>query len=420
MRSTAPHYLIASVGSTGDIHPYLSLARALQGMGRGVTFVSHAAHEETVRRAGVPFAGVGTLQDYQRIVQDPDLLHPKRSFRAVFRDYARDMEGYVSAALAVPVDVIIASPLALPVADVVRAHRPHVRVVGAHLAPSSLRTCHDPLVMGNLPIPRWLPMAARRALWRWVDRRYIDPVPVAEINRLRAAHGLPPIRHFIGHMQQTPDLTLTLFPHWFGPPPPDWPQPLLTGDFPLYDPALDNALSNALQSFLQSGDAPVVALAGSSNTHAAHLFHAAAQAVQTSGRRAVFLTPYRAQLPPTLPPSIHHEPYAPLRALLPHAAAMVHHGGIGTLAEGLRAAVPQLITPFAWDQFDNAARACALGVARTLKPVRVTPRSIALALDALSAPELQTRCAEVAERLAQPHDAVALCRAMEQRLGVRG
>src|SRR6202012_1799180 len=53
--------------------------------------------------------------------------------------------------------------------------------------------------------------------------------------------------------------------------------------------------------------------------------------------------------------------YVPLRALLPRCAALVHHGGIGTTAEALRAGVPQVIVPLAFDQFDNAARVRALG-----------------------------------------------------------
>ena len=59
--------------------------------------------------------------------------------------------------------------------------------------------------------------------------------------------------------------------------------------------------------------------------------------------------------------------YVPLRRLLPHAAALVHHGGIGTTAEALRAGTPQLVVPLAHDQFDNAARVAALGVGASLR-----------------------------------------------------
>src|SRR5262249_31774015 len=77
---------------------------------------------------------------------------------------------------------------------------------------------------------------------------------------------------------------------------------------------------------------------------------------QRLGRRAVVLTPHREQVPAPLPAGALWLPYVPLAALLPRAAALVHHGGIGTTAEALRAGVPQVIVPLAYDQFDNAAR----------------------------------------------------------------
>ena len=83
-------------------------------------------------------------------------------------------------------------------------------------------------------------------------------------------------------------------------------------------------------------------------------------------RPGIFLTRYPEQLPQPLPPQIVHFSYAPLSQLLPHCAALVHHGGIGTCSQALRAGVPQLIQPFAFDQFDNGARIEKLGVGRTI------------------------------------------------------
>jgi UDP:flavonoid glycosyltransferase YjiC (YdhE family) len=59
-------------------------------------------------------------------------------------------------------------------------------------------------------------------------------------------------------------------------------------------------------------------------------------------------------------------PYAPHDLLFPHARAIVHQGGIGTLAEALAAGKPMLIMPYAHDQADNAWRARRLGVARVI------------------------------------------------------
>jgi hypothetical protein len=53
------------------------------------------------------------------------------------------------------------------------------------------------------------------------------------------------------------------------------------------------------------------------------------------------------------------------RYVLPHCAAIVHHGGVGTLAQGLAAGVPQLVMPMGFDQPDNATRSSALGVGPT-------------------------------------------------------
>jgi rhamnosyltransferase subunit B len=86
------------------------------------------------------------------------------------------------------------------------------------------------------------------------------------------------------------------------------------------------------------------------------------------GVRAVVVTPYTGQLPAQLPASVYHADYVPFDLLLPKLAAVVHHGGIGTLAQGLAAGVPQLIAPHAHDQFDNAAQLARLGAGASASP----------------------------------------------------
>jgi len=79
----------------------------------------------------------------------------------------------------------------------------------------------------------------------------------------------------------------------------------------------------------------------------------AARACQLSGHRAIFLTRYPEQLPPSLPKEVKHFSYIPLSQLLPHAAVLIHHGNIGTCSQALRAGIPQIIQPLAFDQFDQ-------------------------------------------------------------------
>jgi UDP:flavonoid glycosyltransferase YjiC (YdhE family) len=91
-------------------------------------------------------------------------------------------------------------------------------------------------------------------------------------------------------------------------------------------------------------------------------FSASLQACLKMGRRGVFLSPYREQIPPDLPSSFRHFDFIPLDTLLPYASGIVYHGGIGTCAQGLRAGIPHLVAPKTFEQSDNAGRLKRLGV----------------------------------------------------------
>jgi UDP:flavonoid glycosyltransferase YjiC (YdhE family) len=91
----------------------------------------------------------------------------------------------------------------------------------------------------------------------------------------------------------------------------------------------------------------------------------------------------REQLAPPPAAELLWQSNLPLHRLLPRSATLVHHGGIGTTAEALRAAVPQLVLPWAVNQFDNAERVRALGVALTLPSRRLRPDLLLRALGQL-------------------------------------
>ena len=73
--------------------------------------------------------------------------------------------------------------------------------------------------------------------------------------------------------------------------------------------------------------------------------------------------------------------------------AIVHHGGIGTFAEALRAGKPQIIKPMYWDQFDNGALAQSMGVAETILPDRFNAEVLAASLEkVLSSADVARSC----------------------------
>ena len=112
--------------------------------------------------------------------------------------------------------------------------------------------------------------------------------------------------------------------------------------------------------------------------------------------------------------------YAPHSLLFPAAEAVVHHGGIGTLAQALSSGRPQLIVPHYADQMDNAARAVALGVARCLTPRRYTARAAARHLHAiLQTPSYGERAGHLRERMATENGADAASTVILNRLESR-
>ena len=404
--SVLSRVVLVSFGSAGDLYPLIGLARAFQSQGRSVLLLATPAHGEALARSGVPWQPLGDVEDYRRTLADPDLWHPRRGIRVLLRDFADRMARLRDVLLALlPADesaLVVAHAFALPALDLMRRERPRLRVAGVHLAPASLRSLRDPMVWGPLQVPRWVGPAFRQRLWRFSDTRLVDPWGLPALNALRAAHGMAPLPHLLPHLAEAADFVVTLFPPWFAPTQADWRGPVVEGGFVMCDPFGEDApLPPALQDFLAAGDAPLVFTPGSANAHGARLFAAALRAVRRLGRRAVFLTPHRDQVPAVLPPQVHWQPYVPLGALLPHAALLLHHGGIGTLAQALRAGVPQMVVPYGWDQFDNACRLRAMGVARSCPAYRLYARPLQRHLHALlNDAGLHRRCAEAAARMA--------------------
>ncbi len=393
------HAVLVTIGTAGDLFPFLRVALALRAAGVRVSFLAPRLHAPFIDKAGLDFHG---LPADPAVLDDPDLWHPTRGFGVVWRASRPAMAELPAFFERLPADeatVLIAHPLALPEADLCRALRPGTRVLAAYLAPSNLPTVHDPLMMGPYRLPRWLPHGARRWLWRRLGSALLDPVALPGLNAQRARLGLAPVAHLIDHIVKVADLSVTLFPEWFAPTQPDWPRPLLRAGFPLYDPDPRAALAPELAGFLAEGERPLVFTHGTGNRQAGAYFAHALEAARRLGRRVVLLTPHRDQLPSVLPAFALWQEYVPLRVLLPRVAALIHHGGIGTTAEALHAGTPQLVVPLAHDQFDNAARVSALGAGLALDAGRLDAHRLATRLGTLLAsPAVADNCRALARR----------------------
>jgi len=382
--------VFATFGSLGDLHPYIAIARELARRGHRPLIATFPEYRENVEAAGAGFApmrpGMDRFGDRAAIMEK--LIDPWRGpefmVREIFMPHVR--ESYEDLARACErADLLVTHPLTF--AGLLLSEKTGLPRASSALSPMTMYSALDPPVFPAAPWMRWarkLGPGAYRALFRLpraLVRRWEAP-----LRAFRAELGLPAsdaLAQFEGQFSSR--LHLALFSGALAAPQPDWPSATVVCGFPRYDgKALDPATQAALDAFLAEGEAPIVFGLGSSAVMVAGAFwRNAMAAVERLGRRAILLT---GSAPPglgPLPRTVRVFDYLPYSAVFPRAAAIVHSGGIGTLAQALAAGHPQLIVPVAFDQPDNARRAVALGVARSLPFGRANADTLARELAVL-------------------------------------
>ncbi len=392
--------LMFPFGSAGDVHPFVGLAQALQARGHVVTVATTGYFRELVEQAGLEYVEQGTREEFLELTEHPDLWHPTRSFAHLFRagvaQVMRRQYDLIAERSVRDQPLVINNLLGFG-ARIAR-DKLGVPLVTVHCQPACLWSDYDSPALAGMPFGSWAPRWLKQ-VYCWIGETFfIDRATCPETNRFRSELGLPPMRNTT-RWWHSPDCVVCLFPEWYGPPQPDWPPNVHLTEFPLWDEDALTKPQPEVEEFLRTGSAPVVFTPGSANRQAAVFFRAAVDACRRLGRRGVLLSRFPEQIPPHLPGTMRHFEYVPFSRVLPGAAAIVHHGGIGTSAHGLRAGIPQLITPLAHDQPDNAARLKQLGVGDWLRPSAVNGPTVAAALHRLlDSADVTRRCQETAQR----------------------
>lgn len=394
--------LISSAGSHGDVLPFVAIGREMLARGHEVIFYGNPYFRDWVTSVGVQFMPISTADEYQRVfgeITEADAAKALRRITAHFGDITRDYYNAMKAAV-IPGQTITVSSSAFFAARLLR-ETDGVPCAAVHLAPNIIRSSILPARSGANWIKADTPAWVKRLAYWMADTLVLDPSFTKPLNKLRAELGLPPLKRIFESWIHQADCVVGLFPDWYALKQADWPANLVLAGFPLYDQGTPAPLSAELSQFIADGPAPVAFSAGTANANAGEFFAASIQACEMAGIRGILLSNFAGQIPSKLPDGVMHVDYAPFGTLLPKVAAFVHHGGIGSTSQALKAGVPQLIRPVAYDQFDNAARAVQLGVAIELLPKQYTASTAAAALTKLMADtKLQQRCKAVAGRFA--------------------
>ncbi len=413
--------LITAAGSHGDIHPFLGIARAMAQRGHDVLMVANEYYRPVVAEEKVRFQPIGEAFDLRMLSSMPDVMHHWRGPQIVVE---RLMIPHMRATLALlpallrreRIDLVLHHHICLSVPWV--CQRLGVPCATGVLAPMMWQSPGDPILVNPLMsayAPRWFSRFTGAVIPLAIRLR-IDPI----INRFRESVGLPRGRDFFTGQARSGAAVLGLWsPVMRGPLPTDPPGSIITG-VPWHDRAQDQEHPpEDVERFLNAGEPPILFSLGTAAVHVAGpFFHAAAEACRILGRRGMLLVGRAPEnAPSTLPPGVEVFGYAPFSSVMPRVACSVHHGGIGTTSQGLRAGRPTVIVPHAHDQFDNAARAKRLRVSQTLAAKDLSPERLVQALRrVLEDPDCVRRAAEVGQRLHGEDGGPVAARALEAAL----
>ncbi|WP_328529380.1 glycosyltransferase [Nocardioides sp. NBC_00368] len=208
----------------------------------------------------------------------------------------------------------------------------------------------------------------------------------------RTSIGLSPVTDVAEFMFTTHPLLAadpTLGP-WNGTPGLDVVQ---TGAWVLDD---DRPLPADLLGFLDAGEEPVYVGFGSMRTVGEESVRVAVEAIRAQGRRVVIgrgwagLDVVDGRDDCFVVGEVNH------RRLFGRVAAVVHHGGAGTMTTAYRAGAPQVVVPQAGDQVYWAGRVADVGVGVAHDGAAPTVESLTAALRAALAPEVRARATAMA------------------------
>jgi UDP:flavonoid glycosyltransferase YjiC (YdhE family) len=365
--------LIPTIGSRGDVQPFIALAQGLQHTGYTVTLASHPVMKTLVESHAVPFAPIGPDIDLAleaaaiRQRSGNAIVGLFRAMQFSFDMLEKSHDDIL--ALCQTADLVVTS--AQSAAGKNEADQLDLPYLSVTLMPWAI-PWDDP----ERPL-------FKRMAYGAIDR-LVGLITTRPLNRIRRRLGLPPVgkEGFTSLQLNLVPVSPAVFapnPHWedrhhvvgywFTQEPTGWepPEDLLT--------------------FLKTGEPPLAVSLGAMSLGDNDALETAGmfvEAIQRANVRAIIQGWEKGIERLTLPPSIYAAGSLPHSWLLPRCAGVVHHGGFGTTSAGLRAGIPALVIPHIADQFYWGQQVYNLGVGPApIRRVKLDSQSLADALNQL-------------------------------------
>lgn len=186
------------------------------------------------------------------------------------------------------------------------------------------------------------------------------------------------------------------------PPPADWPDRTIVTGYWFLDPPSDWQPPGDLVEFLAAEPPPVYVGFGSIAGRNPHkVTHIVLEALARSRQRGIIAKGWGGLQTSDLPENVFAIESAPHAWLFPQVAAVIHHGGAGTTAAGLRAGKPTIVCPFFGDQPFWGQRVFDLGVGpKPIPQKQLTADRLTDAIAHATTDEpMRQRAADLAEKI---------------------
>ena len=377
--------MLLTRGTGGDVYPFVRIGAELKSRGHHIVLFAFGKFRSVVEEAGLAFAPLDAFASYRDWLAAEGLANsPDAQGRFMVLDLidvARRVEARRRSARAVIVANTNIYTTGLMVSDKMGA-----TYLPCHMAPFFAKA-----------IGKLMELYATGA-------RHLDAA--------RAGLGLPPVADWEAYLTARRP-ALGIWPEWFEPPSPDWMLDVRPVGFLRSEEVERGELPAGLREFLEAGASPVLVTHGSSKPDDEKFFEASVEACTRLGLRCVVVNPHADPASHAARAGLRRYRHVPFDDLLPRVAALIHHGGIGTLGLAVEHAVSQVVLAHGFDRPDNGARLASLGVAEYLPPYRWQEAAVAEALGRVLSTPVRRRCQALAEQAGRSDASRSACELIE-------
>ncbi|PGH36102.1 sterol 3beta-glucosyltransferase [[Emmonsia] crescens] len=375
-----------TIGSRGDVQPYIALCKGLIAEGHIPKIATHREFEPWIRKHGIDFAPVeGDPAELMRICVENGMFTYSflKEASSKFRGWIDDLLSSAWASCQNS-DILIESPSAMAGIHIAEAlgipyfraftmpwtrtrAYPHAFAVPDH----KMGGAYNYITYVMFDNVFWKAIAGQVNRWRkrelGLRSTNLDKMQPNKVPFLYNFSPLvvPPPLDFCDWIRVTG--------YWFLDEGGDWQPPI----------ELENFIKQARADkkkivYIGFGSIVVSDPAALTKTVVDSVLRADVRCILSKGWSDRLGDPSSAKVEIPLPPEIHQIKSAPHDWLFSHIDAAVHHGGAGTTGASLRAGIPTIIKPFFGDQFFFGSRVEDLGVGICMKRLNVSVFSRAL------------------------------------------